>query len=364
MKACSNFLKAFQSILMNRLKKGEENSRIPKTVGQPEDEEHQTWTLSPARKHDRPKTPVKAAPVITQLVIKGAETRKHHKAQLTTTEKKMSDWLIPFEGRGHSGCDKVNFVWRSENIYIMDNHRAAMWCWFQHIKKEEKYNIVRIDAHYNCRGTEADLEFWLANLPDTPAISLNDYLEALLPTSTPTDKYPVVFWDNFLSIFMSKYDHLINEYFFCTHGAGSKPKNDLRVSDFDIFQLHRCLDAFLIGKKNIILDIDIDSCCGNSVDFIFSLGLHKESTNARNTREIDLKKEYVKYGKRAELAWIVAARIWGNWVCTRWNIHSRYRPKELDDRVSFDTLLWVSSSYLRQNDSYKKTTGRRQINNR
>ena len=48
----------------------------------------------------------------------------------------MSEWLVPFKGRNRSLSFDQNFLWRKDNIFIMDNHRAALWCWLQHMSPE------------------------------------------------------------------------------------------------------------------------------------------------------------------------------------------------------------------------------------
>lgn len=37
--------------------------------------------------------------------------------------------LLPFKGRDHSGTYELNFLFKEDKVYIMDNHLAAIWCW-------------------------------------------------------------------------------------------------------------------------------------------------------------------------------------------------------------------------------------------
>ncbi len=41
----------------------------------------------------------------------------------------------------------LNFLWHQNNIYIMDNHLAAAYCWFQECERNEDYNFCHIDFH-------------------------------------------------------------------------------------------------------------------------------------------------------------------------------------------------------------------------
>jgi hypothetical protein len=51
-------------------------------------------------------------------------------------------WLVPFRGRNASKVYNQNFLWRYESVYVMDNHRAAMWCWLRHINPEHGKGVA------------------------------------------------------------------------------------------------------------------------------------------------------------------------------------------------------------------------------
>jgi len=57
------------------------------------------------------------------------------------------EWLVDFKGRKSSGVYNQNFLWRSGSVYVMDNHRAAMWCWLQHVDPNHPHAILHIDRH-------------------------------------------------------------------------------------------------------------------------------------------------------------------------------------------------------------------------
>ena len=56
-------------------------------------------------------------------------------------------FLIPLINRGESTSSKDNILGCERNIYVMDNHRLALWCWFQEMEKGKRYNLFHIDAH-------------------------------------------------------------------------------------------------------------------------------------------------------------------------------------------------------------------------
>jgi len=69
---------------------------------------------------------------------------------------------VPF-----SKCDDpvegLSFLWQEDKIYIMDNHRAALWCWIHSIRPNIKYSIFHIDAHHDADRSE--MQRWKDNLP-------------------------------------------------------------------------------------------------------------------------------------------------------------------------------------------------------
>lgn len=62
----------------------------------------------------------------------------------------MGTWLINWEERGPSGPVNDSFLWHCNNLYIMDNHRLALWCWWQHLDRSPNgWNFLHIDRHYD-----------------------------------------------------------------------------------------------------------------------------------------------------------------------------------------------------------------------
>ena len=56
-------------------------------------------------------------------------------------------WIVPFKGRNDTGVYNQNFVWSDGHVYVMDNHRAAAWCWAQHVDPATSHALVHIDRH-------------------------------------------------------------------------------------------------------------------------------------------------------------------------------------------------------------------------
>lgn len=50
-------------------------------------------------------------------------------------------WHVPFKGRHDSLATRQNFLWQYGNVYVMDNRRAALWCWLREIGVDDKSNV-------------------------------------------------------------------------------------------------------------------------------------------------------------------------------------------------------------------------------
>jgi hypothetical protein len=68
----------------------------------------------------------------------------------------MEEWLLPWKERGSSDPVNDSFLWRSDCLYVMDNHRLALWCWWQHLNSETRsFDFLHIDRHYDTLWLEA-----------------------------------------------------------------------------------------------------------------------------------------------------------------------------------------------------------------
>lgn len=163
-------------------------------------------------------------------------------------------WIVPFNYLPE--CNQ-NFIWHSDSVYIMDNHRAALWCWFRHISHSKKYNLFHIDRHYDtCYRFK---EEWRNNLPNMFEISIPDYLKRNF--GAKFDNTCSFRWDNYLAIFLDCYSEIINECIFATHKDGEPPKFD-NCEEIEIWKVPDTIDNMdyrTTGEKqNWIFNVDID----------------------------------------------------------------------------------------------------------
>lgn len=167
------------------------------------------------------------------------------------------EWLIPFKGRNPSGAIHQNFLWKQGSVYVMDNHRAAAWCWLQHIDPSKSHSLLHIDRHYDC--LQSQLQTWLAHIPPPfSKISLATYLALSYDLGGGTGRYPVICWGNYLSIYLEMYGSAISSCRFATHDDGDKP-NHKSVLHSPLWEIPTELDGWLSAQsKPWIVNIDLD----------------------------------------------------------------------------------------------------------
>ena len=166
------------------------------------------------------------------------------------------EWLVPFQGRNDSGVDRQNFLWRDGSTYVMDNHRAAMWCWLQHIDPCQPHSLFHMDRHYDCLPSPE----WLENCPeDIRQLSINEYLNfdyAFNDEFRREQRMPLFRWDNYLSIYLTRYQRSIGSLAMYTHDDGAGPQQtfdpgNIWTAPGEI----RCLDS---SRGPWIFNLDLD----------------------------------------------------------------------------------------------------------
>lgn len=157
----------------------------------------------------------------------------------------MERWLIPFRGRLSSGAEQCNLLFESGNIFIMDNHRLALWAWMQKIDPAVQYNFFHIDAHYDC---DPDIKQIPTNLVQ---MTLPQYLS--YPGTKP---HSVLFrWDNYLPVFLNHYRDNLHITYCATHQIGLKAKFDHEFMPWDLLKY---LENRFFDHKHWIINLDLD----------------------------------------------------------------------------------------------------------
>jgi len=166
-------------------------------------------------------------------------------------------YLIELTNRGESSSYSDNVLLNDDKIYVMDNHRLALWCWFQEIKKQDpklekiRYNIFHIDAHPD-QSTNG-----ISHVKDDLfSLSLEDYRSRLQEDIN----IPLYRWDNYLEIFLQKYPELVAHTISATHHLGSKKTLNEDVKSYNL--LKRVSEIFsektYLNKYQWIMNLDLD----------------------------------------------------------------------------------------------------------
>ena len=136
-------------------------------------------------------------------------------------------FLIPLIHRGESASSNDNVLWNEGNVYVMDNHRLALWCWFQKLDKTKKYNLLHIDAHPDMN--ESALKHFNHDLW---TMSLQDYRKAWQDDIN----MPLFRWDNYIEVFLRKYPELVGKTVSATHHLGSSKELSEEVRAYDLLK--------------------------------------------------------------------------------------------------------------------------------
>jgi UPF0489 domain len=133
----------------------------------------------------------------------------------------MARHIITFAGRDHSGPVTQNLLWQDGDVYLMDNHRAALWCWQNALDLGVvSHRILHIDRHTDALG--ANLSQHLKDMPVLQALSINDYLDAKVQLGS--EKHSLFRWDNYLSIHIASSKKTLIELICADHGEGGNPQ--------------------------------------------------------------------------------------------------------------------------------------------
>ncbi len=179
------------------------------------------------------------------------------------------NWLLRFAGRNDSDTSNLNFLWKKDNIYIMDNHLAALWCWLQEINPHDKYKLLHIDSHYDAANDAAKMPS--LKLDHLFGITLEEY--RLLSYSDSTGREHPLFWhDNYMWPLFPGNGSPVSEFIFAAHNDKHAPRFDKydKIPPCELLQL---CPRFAYSKDNWIVNVDLDYffhdfCCRSGRRYI------------------------------------------------------------------------------------------------
>jgi len=169
-------------------------------------------------------------------------------------------WIIQKpETLGTSSSQNVNFLFKKNNIYVMDNHLSASWCWLQEVNIKKEYEFIHIDRHYDLiNQPKVIIESIVEKQIDLTTISFSEYIELEQVTGENLSfKVPLFRWDNYIHHINNLYPLLLNKTSFITKKIGAYDKfvqNEYEIEEF-ITQFEDWIES---SKHKFIFNLDID----------------------------------------------------------------------------------------------------------
>lgn len=158
---------------------------------------------------------------------------------------------------GNSGKLNINFLYNSDNIYIMDNHLCAAWCWLQKIDTDKIYNLIHIDRHNDLLFPIPTIkEDLIEDNIDLQKISFLEYL-SLNEKNNESFTFQLFRWDNYILSIDYIYPKLFGEKYFIT----KEPYPSSEFIDFEciIEEFLSDFSSWIKNSKNgCILNLDLD----------------------------------------------------------------------------------------------------------
>lgn len=169
-----------------------------------------------------------------------------------------------------SGIKNLNFVYKKENIYIMDNHLAAGWAWLQELAPNQSYNFFHIDRHRDLL-MNAPIDKY-EHLKGNKNITLDEYTSLAFKTSLPDYIYKVFQWDNYILQIKNLYPNWFIECFFATEEYVSDEYLNI-VHNPGPFELYSNIDYWINGtytERKWIVNLDLDYFFNDKGMILFS----------------------------------------------------------------------------------------------
>jgi hypothetical protein len=168
-------------------------------------------------------------------------------------------WIKKSNEIKQSGISTLNFLWKddTQNIYIMDNHLAALWCWLQFLQIEDFYTLVHIDWHWDCAEmNDIDID----KISSLNSSNLQDFLNLKSYHPMLLEKYPIICWDNYIDPLFKLRPNISNARF-----TVHQQRCDSRIFNYDFF-LEFEMECFFSDlnynleneKGKLLINVDLD----------------------------------------------------------------------------------------------------------
>lgn len=150
-----------------------------------------------------------------------------------------------------SFCFNNVFLWQFGNVFVMDNHMAALWGWLQACDPKKKYNFMHIDRHYDmleCFKNE-DLE----PIRHNPKISFEEFSQL----KRDDGEFQVFRWDDYIMAGYVLYPDWFHTNIFLTCQEGDIGKSwghkPIKIREENPLFMEWCIEQY-IGEPSEYLD--------------------------------------------------------------------------------------------------------------
>jgi len=148
----------------------------------------------------------------------------------------------------------LNFLFQSNNVFVMDNHLAAGWCWLNVLDAKTSYDFLHIDAHpdlINTISSEASSSIKVK-------CSLKKYLDCICKQNNCDcpDCKPFV-WNTYIKNIQKKYPNWFSENHFATHEV---PRDTSKNRKLKIKEIRNPImgSTFPNSDRKLIVNLDLD----------------------------------------------------------------------------------------------------------
>lgn len=158
------------------------------------------------------------------------------------------------------------FLWNEGNIFVMANHRLALWCWLQSLKIfNKKHALIHIDKHTDARKWMAEgepkcLKSAIVNFENLVTLDNYNNLQCVHRDCDLDNRKmrPCITWDNF--IYLSAKAQLFDHYYiYSSTGDWYTELPKEKFNEYkDISDIETLASNIQSYENKCIVDIDLD----------------------------------------------------------------------------------------------------------
>lgn len=171
---------------------------------------------------------------------------------------------------------EVRYLCREGNVFLMDNHLAAAWCWLQCCQSTEQYGIIHIDRHLDLEHHPRCPKESYSKIVNQE-LSIYDYLN--LSWKTPEIASPIQCfqWNNYLRNCRDIFPNWFNPGLFITKEPAGSVEDSFPEFRFCKFWGSReYLKSRIKSGVKWIINIDLD---------VFFMGKNFDDNSSKYIRQ-------------------------------------------------------------------------------